>query len=115
MPPGVYKVVDNHITKNDFLKKKVATHDVTVKTNLKTNHILRFDEKSFSGILLGLVPNVDYMPNQRFFRKKFENMRSKGRIDSKCDCKNGWKLVAAHDLVLCIFSLDKPPAYIIFR
>ena len=89
MPSGVYKLVDNHIIKNDFLKKNVATHGVTVKTKLKTNYSLRFDEKSVSGIILGLVPNGDYMPNQRYIRKKNENIRPKDRIDLKCDCKNG--------------------------
>ena len=69
-PLVAYKVKFFVIIGNISTEASVIIDDVTVKTRVKTEDVLRFDEQSFSFVLLILAPNWYYFAHQNSFREE---------------------------------------------
>ena len=62
---------------------------ITTKLQLKTNNVLRFNEKLFFNTILGLSPNWDYKLNNEYISRNQLDITTIDKIYLKCDCIYG--------------------------
>ena len=59
IPPGIFEVEDMNKTLDELVEINVSFDVIKIRSRLKTNGILRFDEKSSFDAILGLTPHPD--------------------------------------------------------
>ena len=85
LTPGIYSFKDI----SDALKPfecQIEYDDISMRTNLLTNKILRFDKKSFFNSFLGFSPYWDYKNDNEYISQKITDFTSIDNIHLKTDC-----------------------------
>ena len=127
--PSFYEVVDlNNVLKYilpDNVKVAITLDDIRLKSNLNTNQILIFTEKSFFYTILGFTQSRSYPLDDidGFYQliagpyksDKPINFTGIDKIHLKCDCIHGSIVNGITESFLYSFSLSSPPGYKIYR
>ena len=85
IPPGVSEVSEIN-TLGNLVKANVSNNLITMKSQLKTEKLLQFNEKFFSNTILGLDPKSEIKSNIDYISQK--KIPSKNLI--QFDCVDGW-------------------------
>ena len=134
-----YEIVPGFCSNQDISEavRTMGDHEGTLKTeyddiNIKTKLIstcfggncgmLRFDERFFSGTLLGFTPFWYYTPSNAVragspgvnFDKKILNLSTIDENHLKCDVIDGSVVNGIRKPILFSFVLDKPSGYKVF-
>ena len=113
LTPGIYSFKDI----SDALKHfgcHVEYDDISMRTDLLTNKILRFDKNSFFKSLLGFSSGWDYKNNNDYVSDEITDLSTIDKIHLKCDCIHGSIQDGERQPILFSFILDKPSGYKIF-
>ena len=127
--PDFYEVVGLHNTLKYILpnnvKVNVTTDDIRLKSNLKTNHILNFTEKSFFYTVLGFTRSRSYPLNDidgfyqfiagSYTSDKAINITGIDKIHLKGDCIQGSIVNGKREPFLFSFALSSPPGHKIYK
>ena len=108
--PGIY----SHNDISNALKSfdcQAKYDNITMKTNLITDKILRFDINSFFNSLLGFKAYWDCKINKEYIRQKVTDLSTIDIIHLKADCIDGSVLNGIKKPILYSFVLNKPPGY----
>ena len=129
LDPGIYEIVDLNNTLKyilpDNLKINITIDDIRLKSNLKTNQILLFTEKSFFYTILGFTQSRSYpledieglyqlIPGL-YKRDKPINITGIDKIHLKCDCVQGSIINGIREPILYSFALSSPPGHKIYK
>ena len=113
LTPGIYSFQDI----SDALKPfgcHVEYDDISMKSDLLTNKILRFDKNSFFKTLLGFSSGWDYKNNNDYVSDKITDLSTIDKIHLKCNVIDGSIQDGLRQPILFSFVLDKPSGYKIF-
>ena len=123
--PGIYEVVDLNNTLKyilpDNVKVTITIDDIRLKSNLKTNQILIFTEKSFFYTILGFTQSRSYPLEDidghyqiiagSYKSDKPINITGIDKIHLKCDCIQGSIVNGIREPILYSFALSSPPGH----
>ena len=123
--PSIYEVVDLNNSLKYFLpdnvKVSVTIDYVRLKSNLKTNQILIFTEKSFFYTILGFTRSRSYPLDDidgfyqliagSYKSDKPINITGIDKIHSKCGCMQGSIVNGKREPILYSFALSSPPGH----
>ena len=127
--PNINNVVDLNNTLKNFLpnnvKISVTIDEKKYKSNLKTNQLLIFTNKSFLYTILGFTQSHSYPLDDKggfyqliagsYENDKPNNITSIDRVHLKCDCIDGSIVNGIRELILYSFALDQPPGHTIYK
>ena len=127
--PGVYEVVDlNNALKHilsDNVKINITIHDIRMKSNLKINQTLIFNEKYFFYTILGFTQSRSYPLDDidgsyqlilgSYISDKPINITGIDKIHLKCDCIQGSIVNGIREPILYSFALSAPPGHKIYK
>ena len=127
--PGIYEVVDlnntlKHILPNN-VKVNITIDDIRLKSNLKTNQTLLFNNKSFFYTILGYTqshqgPLNDLEGYYQILPGNYKsdrpiNITGIDKVHLKCDCIEGNIMDGIREPILYSFGLNSPPEFKIFK
>ena len=127
--PGIYEVVDLNYTLKDMLPNNVEVNitieDIRLKSNIKTNQILIFTEKSFFYTILGFTRSRSYPLDDidgfyqliagSYKSDKPINITGFDKIHLKCDCIQGSIVNGKREPILFSFALSSTPGHKIYK
>ena len=89
IPPSIYEFSDNNNILDNIITASVSFHEITMKSTLKANNILRFDIKSFLNTKLLLTRNWDYKPSNEYISQNKINISAIANFHLERDCLDG--------------------------
>ena len=129
LDPGIYEVINLNTTLKcilpDNVKVSVTIDDIKLKSNLKTNQILIFTEKSFFYTILGSTRSRSYPLDDidgfyqliagSYKSDKPINITGTDKKHLKCDCIQGSIVNGIREPILYSFALSSPPGHKIYK
>ena len=127
--PGIYEVIDLKNTPKYILpnnvKVNITIDDIRLKSNLKTNQILLFTNKSFFYTILGHTqshqgPLNDIEGLYQILAGSYKsdrpiNITGIDKVHLKCDCIQGSIVNGVREPILYSFALSSPPGHKIYK
>ena len=127
--PGIYEALDLNTTLKhilpDNVKVNITIDDIRLKSNLKTNQTLIFNEKSFFYTILGFTSSRSYPLDDldgfyQLIAGSYEsdrpiNITGIDKIHLKCDCIQGSIVNGIREPILYNFALSSPPGHNIYK
>ena len=129
LDPGIYEVIVlNNTLKHilpDNVKVNITIDDIRLKSNLKINQTLIFNEKSFFYTILGFIqsrcfPLDDIDGFYQLIAGSYKidkpiNITGIDKVHLKCDCIQGYIINGVKECILYSFALSSPPGYKIYK
>ena len=129
LPPGKYENSDIILMLKSLLLKqvklKITIDDIRLKSNLSTNETIRFTEKCFFHVLLGLTQSdsgeigdikgfVQLTPGT-YKSDKHVNITGVDKFLLQCKCKQGSIVNGIRKTILYSFVFSSPPVHKIYK
>ena len=111
--PGVYEVIDFHITVTASVKAFYVTNNIATKSSFSRSKTLRFFESHFQ-CFSSFNQKWDYMPGQINFSEEIIFLTPTEKFQLKFSCINDSIVNCMWEHILSSLLIDKLPGYKLF-